>query len=101
MVKSELLTKLKNKFPELQATTVELGLNSILKQIEGALIQGERIEIRGFGSFTLRYRPPRVSRNPKTGEALNLSARVGVHFKPGKEMKDKVNAMRTECSIME
>ena len=66
-----------------------------------ALVQGERIEIRGFGSFDLRRRPPRIARNPKTGEAVNLPAKVAIHFKPGMEMRNRVNAVRDKCGIAE
>jgi integration host factor subunit beta len=66
-----------------------------------AMVQGERIIIRGFGSFDLRRRLPRVARNPMTGKALNLPAKIAVHFKPGKEMRDRVNASREHCGITE
>ena len=94
MVKSELVRALNEKLPELQVKDVELALNCILRQLADAIVQGERIEIRGFGSFNLHHRPPRVARNPKTGEAINLPAKVAIHFKPGKEMRDRVNAVR-------
>jgi integration host factor subunit beta len=66
-----------------------------------ALVQGERVEIRGFGSFDLHHRPPRIGRNPKTGETVNLPAKVAVHFKPGKDMRDRVNAAHNPCGITE
>ena len=80
---------------------MELALNCMLNQMADALAQGERIEIRGFGSFDLRHRPPRIARNPRTGEAVDLPAKVTVHFKPGKEMRDRVNAVRDKCGITE
>jgi integration host factor subunit beta len=80
---------------------VESALNCILGQMIDALDQGERIEIRGFGSFDLRHRLPRIARNPKTGEAVNLPAKVAVHFKPGKEMRVRVDAARDKCGITE
>ena len=92
---------LKEKLPEFQVRDVELALNCILGQLADAIVQGERIEIRGFGSFNLHHRPPRVARNPKTGEAINLPAKVALHFKPGKEMRDRVNAARDKCGISE
>lgn len=101
MLKSELVRALNEKLPELQVKDVELALNCILRQLADALVQGERIEIRGFGSFNLHHRPPRVARNPKTGEAINLPAKVALHFKPGKEMRDRVNAARDKCGITE
>ena len=101
MVKSELVRVLNEKFPELQQRDVESALNCILGQMTDALDQGERIEIRGFGSFDLRHRLPRIARNPKTGEAVNLPAKVAVHFKPGKEMRVRVDAARDKCGITE
>jgi integration host factor subunit beta len=74
-------------------------LNCMLNQMADALVEGERIEIRGFGSFDLRHRPPRIARNPRTGEAVNLPAKVAIHFKPGKEMRDRVDAARDQFSI--
>ena len=92
---------LKEKLPELQVRDVELALNCILGQMADALVEGERIEIRGFGSFDLRHRPPRIARNPRTGEAVNLPAKVAIHFKPGKEMKDRVDAAGDQCGLTE
>ena len=66
-----------------------------------ALAHGERIEIRGFDSFNCRRRPPRITRNPKTGAAVNLPANSAVHFKPGKAMRERVNAARDQCGIKE
>jgi integration host factor subunit beta len=99
VVKSELVSVLNEKLPELQVRDVELALNCILEQMANALVQGERIEIRGFGSFDIRRRPPRSARNPMTGEAVNLPAKIAAHFKPGKEMRDRVNASRDQCRI--
>ena len=101
MVKSELVRALKEKLPEFQVRDVELALNCMLAQLTNAIVQGERVEIRGFGSFDLHHRPPRIARNPKTGDAINLPAKVALHFKPGKEMRDRVNAARDKCAITE
>src|SRR5664280_1424894 len=101
MVKSELVHALSEKLPELQQRDVELALNCMLNQMADALVQGERIEIRGFGSFDLHHRPARIARNPRTGEAVNLPGKVKVHFKPGKEMRDRVDAARHQCGITE
>ena len=101
MVKSVLLRVLYEKLPELQERDVELAVNCMLGQIADVLVQGERIEIRGFGSFDLHHQAPRRARNPKTGEAINLPAKVTLHFKPGKEMRDRVNSARTQCKITE
>jgi len=101
VVKSKLVRALYEKLPELQVKDVELALNCILEQLANAIVRGERVEIRGFGSFNLHHRPPRLARNPKTGEAINLPAKVALHFKPGKEMRDRVNAARDKCGITE
>ena len=101
MTKSELVQTLSEKFPELEKRDVELALNCMLGQMTDSLVQGERIEIRGFGGFSLHHRAPRLARNPKTGEAVNLPAKVAVHFKPGKEMRDRVNAGYNKCRITE
>jgi integration host factor subunit beta len=71
---------------------VELAVKSLLEQMSRALSSGQRIEIRGFGSFSLHYRPPRMGRNPKTGESVALAAKYVPHFKPGKELRERVNA---------
>ena len=97
MVKSKLVRALNEKLPELQIRDVELALNCILGQMTDALVQGKRIEIRGFGSFDLHRRPPRIARNPKTGEPVNLPAKIAIHFKPGKDMRVRVNAARDQC----
>ncbi|MDP1666157.1 MAG: integration host factor subunit beta [Methylobacter sp.] len=99
MVKSELIRVLNEKLPELQAKDVELALNCIIGQMSDALAEGERIEIRGFGSFSRRHRAPRIGRNPKTGEAVNLPAKAVVHFKPGNQMRARVDAARDQCRI--
>lgn len=99
MIKSELLRILKDKCPDLQARDVELALNCLLEHMISALASVERIEIRGFGSFALRHQPPRLARNPKTGVAVHLPAKVKLHFKPGKAMSDRVNAARNNCLI--
>jgi integration host factor subunit beta len=101
LVKSELVHALKEKLHDHRLDDVELAVNCLLKQMADALAQGERIEIRGFGSFDCRHQPPRISRNPKTGETVNLPAKSATHFKPGKEMRDRVDAARDKFSIME
>ena len=93
MIKSELIRALIEKLTELQVRDVELALNCILGQMADALVQGKRIEIRGFGSFDLHCRPPRIARNPKTGEAINLPAKVVVHFKPGSATRSRVQKL--------
>jgi len=101
VLKTELVRALNEKLPELQIRDVDLALNCMLKQMADALAQGQRIEIRGFGSFDRHRRPPRIARNPKSGEAVNLSAKIAVHFKPSKEMRSRVDAARDQCGITE
>jgi len=100
VVKSELLFAINEKFPDLLLGDVELALNCILNQMINTLGQGERIEIRDFGSFDLHHRAPRTAHNPKTGAAVKLPAKVAVHFKPGKGIKDRINAARDQCKTM-
>ncbi|MCL4141045.1 UNVERIFIED_CONTAM: hypothetical protein GTU68_027860 [Idotea baltica] len=65
----------------------------MIEQLSSALVDGSRIEIRGFGSFSLHYRAPRIAHNPKTGEIINLAEKYVPHFKPGKELRDRVNKL--------
>jgi integration host factor subunit beta len=91
MTKSELIAQLSAKQPQLQPRDVELAVKELLEQMSAALATGERIEVRGFGSFSLHYRPPRVGRNPKTGTAVQVPDKYVPHFKPGKELRERVN----------
>lgn len=99
MTKSELIEALAKQQPHLALKDVELAVKCIIEKMNEALSSGERIEIRGFGSFSLHLRPPRVGRNPKTGESVTLSKKYVPHFKPGKELRDRVDASRDKCSI--
>ncbi|HTN31155.1 MAG TPA: integration host factor subunit beta [Pseudomonas sp.] len=76
---------------QLSSKDVEQAIKNMLEQMSEALATGERIEIRGFGSFSLHYREPRVGRNPKTGQSVSLDGKFVPHFKPGKELRDRVN----------
>ena len=91
MTKSELIELLSKQQPQLKADDVDLAVKTILEMMSTSLAEGNRIEIRGFGSFSLHYRPARTGRNPKTGEAVELSGKHVPHFKPGKELRDRVN----------
>jgi len=91
MTKSELIEILAQKQMQLAYKDVELAVKTMLDHMGNTLANGERIEIRGFGSFSLHYRPPRVGRNPKTGDSVQLAAKYVPHFKPGKEMRERVN----------
>jgi len=92
MTKSELIEVLAQKHTHLVQKDVELGVKMILEHMAQSLASGERIEVRGFGSFSLHYRAPRTGRNPKTGEAVALAPKYVPHFKPGKELRERVNS---------
>ncbi len=91
MTKSELIEQLAARQPQLEYRDVELAVKELLEQMSAALAVGERIEVRGFGSFSLHYRPPRVGRNPKSGESVHVPDKYVPHFKPGKELRDRAN----------
>ena len=91
MTKSELIGRLADKMRQVPSKDVELSIKEMLEQMAQTLQKGERIEIRGFGSFSLHYRAPRVGRNPKTGETVKLDGKYVPHFKPGKELRERVN----------
>ena len=95
MTKSDLIGLLAMKQPQLDYRDVELAVKELLEQMSLALASGERIEVRGFGSFSLHYRPPRVGRNPKTGDSVEVPDKYVPHFKPGKELRDKVNLVHS------
>lgn len=101
MTKSELIEALAKQQPHLALRDVEIAVKCIIEQMNQALSTGERIEIRGFGSFSLHLRPPRMGRNPKTGESVALSKKYVPHFKPGKELRDRVDASREKCKIID
>ena len=91
MMKSELIERIARKQSHLAYKDVELAVKSLLEQMSNSLSNGERIEIRGFGSFSLHNRPPRSGRNPKTGDSVSLPGKHVPHFKPGKELRERVN----------
>jgi len=91
MMKSELIERIARKQSHLAYKDIELAVKSLLEQMSNSLSSGERIEIRGFGSFSLHYRPPRSGRNPKTGSSVSLPGKYVPHFKPGKELRERVN----------
>jgi len=90
MTKSEIIKSLASRQAQLAFKDVELAVIVILEHMANTLSKGGRIEIRGFGSFALRYRSPRVGRNPNTGEAVSVPAKVVPYFKPGKELRERV-----------
>lgn len=99
MTKSELIDILAHKQGQLAYKDVELAIKTILEHMAQALANADRIEIRGFGSFSLHYRPPRVGRNPKTGDSVTLAEKYVPHFKPGKELRERVNESMARVQI--
>ncbi len=91
MTKSELIEKIAISQDQLPPRDVEQAVRMILERMATALVNKQRIEIRGFGSFSLQYRAPRTGRNPKTGDSVTLSGKYVPHFKPGKDLRDRVN----------
>lgn len=91
MTKSELIERITSMQPQLSSRDVELAVKTIIEQMSSSLAAGDRIEIRGFGSFSLHYRAARKGRNPKTGDAVELEGKYVPHFKPGKELRERVN----------
>ena len=94
MTKSELIAKLAARYPQLVAKDAELAVKMILDAMGKSLSQGQRIEIRGFGSFGLNYRPPRTGRNPKSGERVQVPAKYVPHFKARKELRERVDSKK-------
>jgi len=101
MVKSELINRIAGRYDSLSVKDIELSVNHILDRMSTCLGAGERIEIRGFGSFSLHYRPPRKAHNPKTGARVFTEAKYTPHFKPGKDLRDRVNQSRLHYKIQE
>lgn len=91
MIRSELLKKLENENPELKAEEVEKIVDIFFNQIIERLSDGGRVELRGFGAFSTRERAPRKGRNPRTGESVNVPAKRAPYFKPGKEVRQRLN----------
>ena len=91
MTKSELIARLAERFPQLVAKDADFAVKMMLDAMSEALVRGDRIEIRGFGSFALNYRPPRVGRNPKSGEKVHVPEKYVPHFKAGKELRERVD----------
>lgn len=101
MVKSELVKALQLRLPNIMTGDVALAVNIILEQMAKALQSGERIEVRGFGAFSLHQFTARTGRNPKTGEWVNLPNRSAVYFKPGKELRNRVDVAKSKYAINE
>ncbi len=91
MTKSELIARLAERFPQLVAKDADYAVKMILDALTAALVRSDRIEIRGFGSFALNYRPPRIGRNPKSGDKVQVPEKYVPHFKAGKELRERVD----------
>jgi integration host factor subunit beta len=91
MTKSELIARLAARFPQLVVKDAEFAVKMVLDAMTDALARGDRIEIRGFGSFALNYRPPRLGRNPKSGDKVQVPEKYVPHFKAGKELRERVD----------
>src|SRR6187397_1134913 len=96
MTKSELIEILSRRQGHLKADDVDMAVKTLLEMMSNALTEGDRIEIRGFGSFSLHFRPPRLGRNPKTGDPVALAGKYVPHFKPGKDLRERVNTNSVE-----
>ncbi|HNI37918.1 MAG TPA: integration host factor subunit beta [Pseudomonadales bacterium] len=99
VTKSELIDGIANRYEMLSSRDVELAIKTMIDAMANVLSTGGRIEIRGFGSFSLHYRAPRIGRNPKTGDTVKLTGKYVPHFKPGKELRDRVNDSLRGSSI--
>lgn len=91
MTRSDLVEHLAEQFAQLGQRDAELAVRAILDALSDALIQGQRIEIRGFGSFSVNHRPPRIGRNPRSGESVSIPEKRVPHFKPGKALREQVD----------
>lgn len=94
MLKSELIVRLAEKIPHIPVRTINNGVNHLIQLMSDALADNQRIEIRGFGSFSTKHRLAREAHNPKTGEKMQTAEKVSPHFKPGKDLRDRINASR-------
>ncbi|TNE59496.1 MAG: integration host factor subunit beta [Alphaproteobacteria bacterium] len=95
MIKSELVARLAEANPHLYQRDVERIVNTIFDEIAGALARGDRVELRGFGAFSVKERPARMGRNPRTGEPVEVDAKHVPFFKCGKELRERLNTLET------
>lgn len=100
MIKSQLNMFLSQRLPQLSEKKINVATNLIIKQLSEALIAGRRIEVRGFGSFSLHHRPPRQAFNPKTGKRVMTEAKFIPHFKPGKALKQGIDDSKKDYPII-
>jgi len=100
MKKSDLIDRLSRRFPGYSATNAQVSVECLLQGITAALSAGRRIEVRGFGSFTIAYHRPKVGRNPRTGEPVSVPAKASPHFKAGKDLRRSVAGKAIQHSLM-
>ncbi|MCU0931817.1 MAG: integration host factor subunit beta [Serpentinimonas sp.] len=98
MTRSDLVEALADRFGQLAQRDAEFAVKAILEAMSDALVRGQRIEIRGFGSFTVNQRPPRMGRNPRSGESVAIPAKRVPHFKPGKALREEVDKRTREMA---
>lgn len=91
MTKSELIQRLNQKYPHLYQRDIEVLVNTVLGEISEALAREDRVELRGFGAFSIRKREPRAARNPKNGEVVHIGERSAIYFRTGKELRERIN----------
>lgn len=91
MTKSQLIAKLSKRFPHLYQRDVEMLVNTVFGEISQGMVEGDRVELRGFGAFSIRKRDPRTARNPKNGAAVTVSERYSIYFRAGKELRERIN----------
>lgn len=91
MTKSELIQRLSKKYPHLYQRDIEVLVSTVLGEISNALADGNRVELRGFGAFSVRKREARAARNPKNGEVVNIGERHAIYFRTGKELRERIN----------
>ncbi len=96
MIKSELVARLSERYPHLYHRDVERIVSTVLGEITRALAEGDRVELRGFGAFSVKVRPARLGRNPRTGEAVNVQEKRVPFFRTGKELRERLNASPTD-----
>ncbi len=96
MTRSDLVEELAARFAQLTQRDAEYAVKTILDAVSDALVRGHRIEIRGFGSFSVNRRPPRMGRNPRSGEAVHIPEKRVPHFKPGKALRETVDQRTAE-----
>ena len=96
MTRSQLIARLIERNPHLTSYDIEKVVNTVFDEISDALSRGDRVELRGFGAFSVKRRESRMGRNPRTGEAVNVDSKNTPYFKTGKELRDRLNPSNTE-----